>query len=118
MALDEINEKPRHPLSTPMIASWLESLRPEAERAEVKIANLRESQLHTPTVAADYDSDRAMGRISVWVTGEFDFEVLRITSGEHVFFRHESTIDFGVPGLLEAYSAFIRSMPNPDEKPA
>jgi hypothetical protein len=114
--MDEISGDTTHPLSTAMIASWLESLQAEAVQVGVKLSQLRESRLHIPTVAADYDAERAIGRISVWATGEFDFEVLHTSNGEFAFFRHESTVDLATAKLLEAYRAFLKSMANPGEK--
>ncbi|WP_041598176.1 immunity protein TriTu family protein [Granulicella tundricola] len=111
--MDEIGSATRPLLSTATIASWLESLQTEAAKAGVKLAELRESQSHTPTVAADYDADRAIGRISVWATGEFDFEVLHTSNGEFAFFRHQSTVDLADVALLEAYRAFLKSMADP-----
>jgi hypothetical protein len=68
-------------------------------------------------VVADYDADGTIGRISVWATGEFDFEVLHTNTGEFAFFRHESAVDLTDTKLLEAYKAFVKSMANPGREP-
>jgi hypothetical protein len=105
-----------HPLSTAIIASWLESLRLEAVRAKVKLTDLRQSELHVPTVVADYDANGTIGRTSVWASGEFDFEVLHTSTGQFAFFRHESAVDLASPKLLEAYRAFLKGMAEPEPK--
>jgi hypothetical protein len=88
----------------------------EAVQANVTLVELRERQSHIPGVAADYDADETIGRITVWVTGQFDFEVLHRGNGEFAFFRHEATTDLKDTKLVEAYRAFVESMAGRTEK--
>jgi hypothetical protein len=54
--------------------------------------------------------------MTVWVSGESDFEVLRRSDGKDVFFRHEESFAIGAPRLEDAFNAFVVSMKHPDAK--
>lgn len=48
-----------------------------------------------------------MGRINGWVSGEFDFEALRVSDGKDIFWRHVKVSVVG-DELEDAYADFIR----------
>lgn len=81
----------------------------------VTLAEVRERHAHVPSVAADFDSTLAIGRINAWASGEIDFEVLRREDGTDVLFRHEEISRLDDLSLEEAYADFLRRMLNPDE---
>ena len=72
------------------------------------------SVIIVPAVAADFDSSRAIGRISAWVSGEIDFQVLQRENGEDVLFRHAKVSKMDGLDLDGAYADFLRLMLNPD----
>jgi hypothetical protein len=111
--MSDTNQQEVYPLTIEIITKWLLSKEQETAKLGVTLADLRESQLHVPTVAADFDSQEAMGRVSVWASGEFDFLVLRIADGTDAFFRHETVEKLSTPALEGAFQAFLRSMVNP-----
>jgi hypothetical protein len=114
--MEAMDPNPARPLGTASIIAWLESLQLEALQSGITFAGVRENRSHFPTVAADFDADQTIGRITVWVTGEFDFEVLYASDGEYAFYRHETVIDLEAPELNEARQAFLKNMANPDER--
>lgn len=73
--------------------------------SDVSLTEIRERTDYLPAAFADFDGIGVMGRITGWVSGLFDFEVLRVLDGEGIFWRHveaESTED-----LEKAYLDFI-----------
>ena len=111
---EDVDQHP-YSLTTEMIATWLLSKQSETADIEVTMADLRENQLHIPTVAADFDSQEAIGRISAWVSGEFDFLVLRRANGTDAFLKHATVTELGTPELEGVFRDFIRKMLNPSE---
>jgi hypothetical protein len=51
-----------------------------------------------------------MGRINGWVSGEFDFEAVRVSDGEDIFWRHVTVVS--VDALESAYAEFLQSLLN------
>jgi hypothetical protein len=99
------------------IASWFRSKDRTLETAGIILAGIHERPgTNKPSAFADFDTDLRIGRISVWVSGESDFEVLRRSDGKHVFFRHEESFAIGAPSLENAFNAFVESMKYPDDK--
>ena len=47
--------------------------------------SIRETGEHLRVAVADFDGADAMGRISGWVSGDFDFEVVRLSDGKDLF---------------------------------
>ena len=72
---------------------------------------------NVPAARADFVSDPAIGRISFWVTGEVDFEVLDRADGESLLFRHETVETLDSRQLDEAYAAFMAAMTGTDLDP-
>ena len=55
-----------------------------------------------------------MGRINGWVTGEFDFEVLRVSDGKDILFRHVKITTMHESILEKAYEDFLQGILRPD----
>ena len=89
---------------------WFRSKVNLLKNTGVSMAAVHTSGVNVPSARADFDTECTIGRISVWATGEFDFEVLRRSDGEFIFFRHESTKTLEAPVLDYAYDEFVRSM--------
>lgn len=76
----------------------------------VQMADVSASGENVPSATADFDSENAIGRISIWATGEVDLEVLTRSDGEFAFFRHESVMNLAASVLDHAYYEFVRNM--------
>src|SRR5438105_14600475 len=102
----------KYPLTLPDIVSWYCSKRRSLDGSGISLADIRESAGEKPAAVADFDAANSMGRITGWVSGEFDFEALRCSDGRDLLWRH---VDVNAIEELEsAYSDFIRIMLNPD----
>jgi hypothetical protein len=104
-----------YPLSVDEIASWFRSMEAVANARAVTVAGIHERRgTKKPAAFADFDADGRMGRICVWVSGETDFEVVRISDGEGVLFHHEKVSTLADQALDRAFDAFLKAMTNPD----
>lgn len=103
-----------YPLTLEGIVLWLKSNARALDPSTIKLKEIGERRSHVPAVGADFDSPNAMGRINVWVCGQFDFEVLRIADGESVLFRHETATALDAAILDDAFSQFVQAMMNPE----
>jgi hypothetical protein len=106
-------ELTRNPLTVAEIVSWYRSKQPSLEGSEISLVDVRERDSGPkPAAAADFDGPGTMGRIDGWVSGEFDFHVLRVSDGKDIFWRH---VDVSAVGELEsAYADFLRTLHNPE----
>jgi len=102
-----------YPLTLEGVVLWLKSKAGELDPSKVQLAEMRERRGQVPAVGADFDSPGAMGRINVWVSGQFDFEVLRISDGKNVLFRHEAAAALDAAALDHAFSQFVQTLANP-----
>lgn len=102
-----------HPITIEEIVSCLRSKGRALGNSGVTLSEVRERRIHVSAVAADFDSSCAIGRISAWVSGEIDFQVLRRESGEDVLFWHVTVSKLHTPDLERAYADFLRLMLNP-----
>ena len=84
----------------------------------VKLVDMKGQREGTPTARGDFDSDYAVGRIIIWMTGETDFEVLRMSDGELIFFRHEYVVALEDPVADDAFHEFVRNMMVPNGESA
>ena len=66
-----------------------------------------------PGTSADFDGPGTLGQICGWVSGEFDFHVLRASDGKDVLWRHVDVSE--LDQLEEAYAEFLRTLQNPAE---
>lgn len=74
----------------------------------MSLVNIKERSEHVAAAAADFTAADTMGRINGWVSGEFDFEVVRVSDGSDIFWRHVAVS--GLEDLEAPYSDFIRSL--------
>ena len=78
------------------------------------MVDVKDQQEGTPTARGDFDGDCAVGRIIIWMTGETDFEVLRMSDGEFILFRHEHVVTLEDTALDTAFEEFVKSMMVPN----
>lgn len=101
-----------HPLALGEIVSWYRSKQRSLADSSVSLVGIRERTEHLPAAAADFDGASTIGRIDGWVSGAFDFLVLRASDGKDVFWHH---VDVATVEELEgAYDDFLRNMHNPE----
>jgi hypothetical protein len=101
-----------NPLTLEEIIRWFRLREHTLAHSGVRLAEVRQRTEHLPSAAADFDAASMMGRISAWVSGEFDFEALRTADGKNVFFRHEKVATVDEASLEDAFSDFIEHMQN------
>lgn len=91
-----------NPFTLPEIVSWLQSKRSVVNGSVVTLVDLRQSTEYLPAAAADFDCGDTMGRITGWVSGDFDFEAVDL-EGRDVFWGHvhASALDELEPTYLE-----------------
>jgi hypothetical protein len=104
-----------YPITLEEIMSWLRSKDQVLKDLGITLANVRKSHTDKPAAVADFDTGKAIGQICAWVSGEIDFQVLRVSDGKDVFLHHEKVSSLGAPSLEIAYSDFLRSMTHPHE---
>jgi hypothetical protein len=78
------------------------------EGAGVSLVNIQGRDTRPkPAASADFNGANTMGRINGWVSGEFDFEALRVSDGKDILGRH---IKVSVVGdeLEVAYADFLQ----------
>jgi len=96
-------ELTEYPLTVAEIASWYRSKQRSLAGSAVSLVEIRERAEYLP--AADFDGANTIGRINAWVTGEFDFEALRVSDGKDIFSRHVTVSMVGgenVPKIRQA----------------
>ena len=97
-----------HPFTLADIVYWCRLKQHSLEGSGVSITNVRQRTEHLPAVAADFSGRDAMGRINGWVSGEFDFEIVRPSDGKQLFFRHLEVSS--VDALEPTYVDFLRQL--------
>src|SRR5207245_1368203 len=102
-------------LSQKVCVQWLHSTE-SVLSGGAKMAGVKERPEHLPAAFADFDGAETMGRICGWVTGLFDFEVVRIADGHQSFFRHEEAERIDDPSLNAALAAFVVALAGPREE--
>lgn len=101
-----------YPIDIEEILKWFRSKAKLLEGSGVQMAGVQANTVHVPNAWADFDSENRIGRITVSVTGEVDFEVLSRSDGEFVLFRHESVTRMDAPELDRGYCEFVANMEN------
>jgi len=91
------------------VKKWLESKRNHLVDGVV-LAEVRTNSEHIASAAADFDASWAIGRISVWVTGEIDFEVLRRSDSSVAFFEHQTVSKIEDAQLEDIYNEFLQHL--------
>ncbi len=100
-----------HPLKLAEIVSWYRLKQRALLGSAVALVDTRERTEYTAAAAANFDGVGSLGEITGWVSGEFDFHVLRVSDGKDIFWRH-----FNVASLSEleaTYSDFLKSLNDP-----
>src|SRR4029079_18632408 len=87
------------------IVQWLHSTE-SVLSGGTKMAGVQQRSEDLPAAFADLDGSETICRISGWVNGLFDFEVLRIADGHQVFFQHEEVERIDDPSLSLALAVF------------
>jgi hypothetical protein len=100
-----------YPLTLADITSWYRSKQHALAGMDVSLVGIRERTEYTPAARADFDGVDAMGEICGWVSGEFDFAIVRVSDGAQVFWRHADVA--AVDDLESAFTDFLGSMLNP-----
>lgn len=98
-----------YPLTLAEIVSWFRSKEGSLAGSAVALVNIRERTEYVPAAAADFDGPNTLGQIGAWVSGAFDFHVLRASDGKDIFLHHVdvSALD---DKLEAAYTDFLRTM--------
>ena len=102
----------QYPLILDEIVSWFRSKQSALQGSVVSLADIKQGDAGPkPGAGADFDGANTIGRISGWVSGEFDFEALRTSDGKDIYWRHVevSSLD----ELEGAYADFLKIMQDP-----
>jgi hypothetical protein len=77
-----------YPLAVAEILSWFHSKQRSLEGSGVSLVNIQGRDTRPkPAASADFNGANTMGRINGWVSGEFDFEALRVSDGKDILGR-------------------------------
>ena len=101
-----------YPIPLTEIVSWFRSKQRSLAGLGISLVDIRERTEHLPAAAADFEGGNAQGRINAWISGEFDFEALRISDGKDIFWRNVKVSALG-DELENAYTEFLRNLQNP-----
>jgi hypothetical protein len=100
------------PFTLAEIVSWYRSKQNELQSCGVSLVDIREFGEDSPGAVVDFDEANAIGRICGWVSGDFDFEVLRISDSKTLFGGHVRASS--ISDLEAKYEEFVRHLQNPD----
>lgn len=100
-----------HPLALEEIVSWYRSKQRCLEGSGVSVVDIRERTDQLPAAAADFSGADTMGRINGWVSGEFDFEAVRVSDGADIFWRHVDVTN--LDALESAFADFLKNLSDP-----
>jgi hypothetical protein len=101
-----------YPFTVAEIVSWYRSKQNTIGSSGVSLVSIREAGEHLPVAVADFDGADAMGRISGWVSGDFDFEVVRVSDGKDLFWGHVHAS--GIDALEAKYLDFLTHLQSPE----
>ena len=102
-----------YPLKLDEVVSWFHSKQRTLAGSLVTLGDIRKRTKYLQVAAAEFSGTGAFGEIDAWISGEFDFHVLRSSDRKDIFFRHVKTS--AIDGELESvYEEFLRAMENPD----
>jgi hypothetical protein len=91
------------------IVQWFRLKQAALAGSSLALVEIRTRDEYLSAVAAEFSGRAVVGRMNAWVSGEFDFEALRVSDGQDVFCRHTKVSTFD-KDLEEAYDAFIESL--------
>ena len=95
------------------ISSWFRSKEKTVAEYGITLAELKERKAYVHAVRVDFGTSTKIARISGWISGEFDFEILQRDSSEIVYFRHESVSKISDFALEQAFGEFIERLQQP-----
>jgi hypothetical protein len=98
----------KEPITLAEIVSWYRTKQRSLAGTAVSVVDIRERTDHLAAAAADFNGANTMGRINGWVSGEFDFEAIRVSDGKDIFWRHINVA--AVDDLEDVYADFLRNM--------
>lgn len=99
-----------YPLTVAQIVSWYQSKRRSLQGSVVTLADIKErSSGPKPAARAEFDGLGTMGRINGWVSGEFDFDVIRVPDGKDILWRHVEVTTLN-DELERAYTEFLLAL--------
>jgi hypothetical protein len=100
----------KHPITLAEIVGWYRSKQRSLQDSGISVTAARERRRHLPGAAAEFTCKKAMGRINGLVSGEFEFEVVRVSDGKDLLRRHisVSTVD----ALEATYIDFLQYLLN------
>lgn len=101
-------ETPLYSFRLSEILSWYRSKQRTLQGSGVSLVDIRERAEYLPVAGADFDPVDALGRINGWVSGDFDFEVVRISDGKDLFWRHVHASN--VEDLENTFLDFVRHL--------
>lgn len=101
-----------YPLKLEEIVAWYRSKQDALTSSGISVVGITERTEQTPAAAADFAGANSMGRINGWVSGEFDFEAVRVSDGADLFWEHVDVA--AIQDLETAYSNFLRHLSAPD----
>lgn len=99
-----------YPINLNEAVAWIRSRGDLLGGISIKLVDMKAQQEGTPTARGDFDGDFGIGRITIWVSGDVNFEVLRMSDGELIFFRYEHVVTLEASVLEDAFKEFTRSM--------
>jgi len=99
-----------HPITLAEILGWYRSKQRSLHDSGISVRAVRERRRHLTGAVAEFNANEATGRINGFVSGEFDFEVVRVSDGKDLLWRHVSvsTID----ALETTYMDFLQHILN------
>jgi len=98
----------QYPLTLDEITSWCRSRKRSLQESPIVLDSITERTEYLPAVAIDFSGPTAVGRINGWVSGAFDFQVIRVSDGENLYFGH---VDVSRMEELEpAYQEFLNHL--------
>lgn len=102
------------PFTLEQMVLWIRSKEHLLAERGITLAEIKTSDIHIPSLAADFDAPLTTGRIDAWVTGQIDFTVL---SREDATLQHSKHDNFANRRPDESYEEFLRNMSTPNSSP-
>jgi hypothetical protein len=101
-----------YPFHLEEISNWLRAKEASLKTADVD-CSVRESpeEATKPSMFADFFGEDAAGRITGWVSGEFDFEVTRLADDSTLWYQHIDVTN--LDDLEPVFADFDRRLRNP-----
>lgn len=105
-----------YPLQLEDIVSWFRARGAALEGSTITLVDVMERTKYVPAAAADFLGTHVAGRINGWVSGEFDFEAVRISDSKDIFRRSLTVLT--LEALDITYREFLAEMERLDSVPS